>query len=107
LSESFGSWMGWKQHDKMTKWEEGMTDNNIRDRHHSRILCISLDRTSLTSGNVRWNCQASSRLDSANATVYMSMSMGSVNNGLAVRTYLRISGVASSDREMACKILDG
>ena len=81
--------------------------NNLRERHHSRILCKSLGRISVTSGNVRWNCQASNRLDSANAIVYISMSIGSVSNGLAVRTYLRINGVAPSHREMACKILDG
>jgi hypothetical protein len=84
-----------------------MINRNIRDRHHSRILCTSLGRVSLTSGNVRWNCQASSRLDSANATVYVSMSTGSVSKGFTVRTYLRINGVALSDRAMACKILDG
>lgn len=84
-----------------------VTIANLREKHHSRILCTSLGRVSLTSANVRWNCHASNRLDSAKAMVYVSMSIGSVSNGFAVRTYLSINGLALSDREMACKILDG
>jgi hypothetical protein len=56
--------------------------------------------------NVRWNRHASKKLLSASASAYMSISAGSVKAGFAVRTYLRMRGVGSGVREIACRILD-
>lgn len=64
------------------------------------------DRISLLSGNVLWYCQASLRLSSANAKIYLSMSSGSVNIGFAVRRYCRRRREEASDKEIASMILE-
>lgn len=63
-------------------------------------------RISLWSGNVRWYCQASIRLSSAKAIIYVSISSGSVNMGFAVRRYCRRRREEVSDKEIACMILE-
>ena len=78
----------------------------VRETHHSKIFPTSLGRVSSFSLNVRWNCHASTRLDSASAVVYTSMSTGSVRRGFAVRTYLRMRGVGFGARERAWMILE-
>jgi hypothetical protein len=77
-----------------------------RKTHHSMSLLSNRDFVVSISLNVRWNRHASKKLLSASASAYMSMSVGSVKAGFAVRTYLRMRNVASGVREIACRILD-
>lgn len=74
---------------------------NSRIRHHPTKFLNNLSLAKSVSPNDRWCCHASKKLDSANAFAYKSISSGSVSIGFAVRTYLRISGEASADVEMA------
>ena len=83
-----------------------MEGNDARERQHCNIFRMALGLDSLSSEKVRWYRQASKRLEPTSAVIYMSIFSGSVSNGFAVRTYLRISGVGFSDRERASKILD-
>lgn len=86
--------------------KENMERKDVRDRHHFRMLQINLERVSPPSGKVRWYCQASRRLEFANAIVYVSMSFGSVKRGCAARIYRRINGSELVVIEMASSTLD-
>ena len=79
----------------------------LRVRLQSSNFRINLRRVSSVSEKERWYVQASIRLDSARAIAYASISSGSVRSGLAVRTYVRMRVLASSDRERACNVFEG